>query len=157
IYGYRRNTSPNIDHFAAKSVRFDRAVAQSSRSIRSVPAMFTGLYPSQIAYGHEYLYPSIAPQNRTLTESLRAHGYRTVVVMGTDYFARIGGFFQGFDNVRQSRYYKPPRNESIDETLQAIREPGNPWFVWVHLFNVHEVYLWDGKPSLFGKEWMDKY
>ncbi len=47
IEGYRRDTSPNIDAFGRTAVRFREAAAPSSRSIRSIPAMFTGLYPSR--------------------------------------------------------------------------------------------------------------
>jgi arylsulfatase A-like enzyme len=158
--GYARDTSPNLDAFAATAVRFERALAQSTRSIRSIPAMFTGLYPSQIGYGPEYLYPSLLPENRTVAEELQAAGYQTAVVMGTNYFDRTGGFFQGFTDVYQSPTYKPPRSLPIDQTLPRLRAmaaSARPFFLWVHFFNVHEEYLWDRTPSRYGDAPKDKY
>src|SRR5690606_27252471 len=32
-----------------------------------------------------------------------------------------------------------------------------PWLEWVHLFNVHERYLWDRTPSRFGRDLVDEY
>ncbi len=159
-WGYRRPTSPNLDAFARTAVRFERAVAQSSRSIRSIPAMMTGFAPSQIAYGDEYLYPALLPENQTIAEALTTRGWATTAVMGTDYFDRTGGFFQGFADLHQVPIYKPPRARTVDDALPRLRTlaaGGKPWFLWVHLFNVHEEYLWDRAPSRFGTAPVDAY
>jgi hypothetical protein len=73
-YGYGRPTSPRIDAFARSAVRFDAAYAQSSRSMRSIPSMMTGFYPSQVAFGPEYLWPTLLDENVTVAERLRARG-----------------------------------------------------------------------------------
>jgi arylsulfatase A-like enzyme len=159
-YGYGRPTSPRMDAFAEEAVRFDYVVSQSSRSIRSIPAFMTGFYPSQIAYGGEYLFPALQPDNVTLAEVLQDAGYRTAVTMGTDYFERVTGFFQGFDDVDQIDIYRPPRAMPVTRAikqLDALRKEDRPWFLWVHLFNVHEEYLWDRRPSMFGDRPIDAY
>ncbi len=159
-WGYHRPTSPNLDAFARTAVRFERALAQSSRSIRSIPALMTGFAPSQIAYGSEYLYPALLPENETVAEALAARGWATTAVMGTDYFDRTGGFFQGFADIHQVPIYKPPRARTVDDALPRLRTlaaGAQPWFLWVHLFNVHEEYLWDRAPSRFGTAPVDAY
>lgn len=160
-YGYERPVSPHIDSFAKeRAVRFEEVVAQSSRSIRSLPAMMTGFYPSQIAYGNEYLFPSLLLENTLLAEVLRDAGYRTAVTMGTDYFERVSHFFQGFEEVQQLDRYRPPRSQPVSRALKQLEglERGEqPWFLWVHLFNVHEEYLWDRTPSRFGDDPIDQY
>jgi len=166
-WGYDRETSPYLDRFAAKSTRFANAVATSSRSIRSIPSMMTGRYPSQIAYGPEYLFPSLAEDNVTLAEMLRDAGWQTAVVMGTDYFVRSRHFFQGFDDVDQSSEYRPRRRDPVDRAIRRLKafvrssedggDDGAPFFLWVHLFNVHEPYLWDRRQSRFGDEPIDQY
>lgn len=160
VGGYARATSPHIDAFARTAVRFDRTIAQSSRSLRSIPAMMTGFDPSQIAYGPEYLWPTVEPDNITVAELLSEHGYDTAATMGTNYFDRIGGFFQGFGDAYQFPIYKPARNEPIDhglEQLERLAHGPKPFFLWIHLFNVHGPYLPDGAPSRFDSEPMGQY
>lgn len=158
--GYARDTSPNIDAFAAEAVRFREVLAPSSRSIRSIPAMFTGLYPSQIAYGDEYLYPAVLPENETVAESLRDAGWATAVTMGTEYFHRVAGFYQGFEHVEEATDYKPPRDQTATRAiaqLERLAAAGRPFFHWVHLFHVHRPYLDPALASRYGDEPVDHY
>lgn len=160
VNGYGRATSPHIDAFARTAVQFTGAIPSSSRSLRSIPGMWTGLYPSEIAWGPEYLWPSLLPANESVAEVLQAHGYRTGAVMATNYFQRVVGFFQGFDTARQFEVYDPPRARAMDEALPILEELASgdaPFLLWVHLFNCHAPYLQDGVPSRFGPEEMDRY
>lgn len=153
INGYERATSPHIDAFAATAVELTGAIPSSSRSLRSIPGMWTGLYPSEIAWGPEYLWPSLMPVNQTVAEILGGIGYRSAAVMATNYFQRVDGFFQGFDTVRQFEIYDPPRERAVDEALPILTElvgTGAPFLLWIHLFNCHAPYLQDGVPALFG-------
>src|SRR5690606_4344222 len=45
-YGYQRETSPNIDAFAAENVRFTHMIAQASWTRPSVASLLTSTYPS---------------------------------------------------------------------------------------------------------------
>jgi len=160
VEGYPRDTSPNIDAFARDAVRFREVLAPSSRSIRSIPAMFTGLYPSQIAYGGEYLYPALLRENTTLAELLKEGGWETGVTMGTDYFHRVSGFYQGFDDVEEVLVYKPQRQQTVDRALvqlDRLAASGQPFFQWIHLFHVHAPYLSPPYPSYYGEETVDGY
>ena len=47
VYGYGRNTTPNIDAFAKKSIVFDSAFASSSWTLPSSTSILTSLYPMQ--------------------------------------------------------------------------------------------------------------
>ncbi|HJL16591.1 MAG TPA: sulfatase-like hydrolase/transferase [Sandaracinaceae bacterium LLY-WYZ-13_1] len=158
--GYERDTSPNLDRFAAESVRFETVLAQSSRSLRSISVMMTGKYPSQIAFGPEYLWPALLPENTTLAELLQRRGYQTAVTMGTDYFHRVDGFFQGFSDVDEILVYKPPRQRTTDQAIRQLRglaDDPRPFFQWIHLFNVHAPYLDPSAPSRYGDERVDEY
>ncbi|MFO0682529.1 MAG: sulfatase-like hydrolase/transferase [Sandaracinus sp.] len=158
--GYARPTSPHIDAFAQTAVQLLDPIPSSSRSLRSIPGMWTGLYPSEIAWGPEYLWPALLPGNRTVAEILGAHGYRTAAVMATNYFQRMEGFFQGFDTVDQFEIYDPPRPRGVDEALpilETLSTSGQPFLLWVHLFNCHAPFLQDGVPSRYGDEEVDRY
>lgn len=160
-YGYERPTSPSIDRFAREAVDFAAVIPQSSRSLRSIPSMWSGNYPSEIAYGPEYLWPSLLPENVMAPELLRDRaGYQTSVVMATDYFERMDDFFQGFETVDQFDVPDPPRDRAVNEALPELRRlasSGSPWLLWVHLYNCHVPYLQDGIPSRYGEEQVDLY
>jgi arylsulfatase A-like enzyme len=151
--GYARETSPHIDAFAATAQRFDANRAQSTRSIRSMSSMMTGLYPSQIRYGGEIEWVSIDPRNQTLAERLSAAGWQTGASMGSDYFARSHGFFQGFDEVEQAstRSRQAPVQVGL-RMMERFAEADAPWLLWIHLMNVHGPYLPDGLTSRFGDD-----
>ncbi|MBX3270317.1 MAG: sulfatase-like hydrolase/transferase [Sandaracinaceae bacterium] len=156
--GYARAATPNLDAFAASAVRFDEARAQSTRSIRSMSALMTGLYPSEIAFGAELEWTSLAPENETLAEALASRGWRTGAVMGTGYFERAHGFFQGFAEVEQRA--EPSRTAAVDHglaMLARLAQGDEPWLLWIHLMNVHQPYLPDGRRSRFGAELVDQY
>jgi arylsulfatase A-like enzyme len=160
INGYERDTSPELDTFLSSAVQFVDVVPQSSRSLRSIPSMWTGLYASEIAFGPEYLWPALLPENHTGAELLRGQGYASSVVIATDYFERVHGFFQGFDDVLQAETPDPPRRWAVDEALPRMRRLASgdaPWLMWVHLFNVHAPYLQDGVASRYGGEEVDRY
>jgi arylsulfatase A-like enzyme len=158
-HGYHRPTSPNIDSFAQQAVVFERARATSSRSVRSIPSMMTGLYASQLRYGTEYLYPGVREENELLPEVLRDNGYQTAASLGTDYFEPVHGFFQGIDEVVQLPR-EATRSAPVDRALQMLdrlEASEQPWFLWVYFFNVHLPYLRDGRASSFGTEPVDAY
>lgn len=159
-YGYGRATSPRIDAFARQATRFTDVLAPSSRTVAAMPAMMTGLYPSQIARGTQYFYPALLSENTTVAEALHGVGYRTVGIAGTYFFGRVDGYWQGFDVTHQVDVFHSTREWPVDravEELGRLRESPNPWFMWVHLFNVHADYLGDSHPSMFGPSHVGKY
>jgi choline-sulfatase len=152
IGGNERATSPRIDLFGRTAVIFDTAIAPSSRSVRSIPSAFTGLYPGQILYGPQYLYPAVKKENELIAEVFQDAGYRTEACMGTDYFSRVGDFFQGFDAVTQEggNDRSVPTRCAL-EALPRLQASDDPFFLWTHVFNVHIPYLPDGQASRFGR------
>ncbi|MCB9598039.1 MAG: sulfatase [Sandaracinaceae bacterium] len=156
--GYARDTSPAIDAFAETATRFDQAHAQSTRSIRSMTSLMTGLYPSEIRYGQELEWTGLDPSNETLAELLAQRGWQTGAVIGSTYFERAHGFFQGFRDVVQNE--QPGRAAGVDRGLTMMSRmdaQDAPWFLWIHLMNVHQPYLPDGHASRYGTELMDQY
>ena len=159
-FGYARETSPIIDAFAEDAVRFERVVAPSSRSLRSIPSMLTGLNPSQIAFGDELPHVNLLPRNEFVSETLQAQGYGTAAVIGTHYFNRSHGFFQGYDTVIERGTGVRDRSDTVNRGLDSLRELAaeeDPFFLWVHLFNVHQPYLPDHRESRFGEDVTAEY
>src|SRR3989344_4556999 len=46
LYGYSRDTSPNLDKFAQESLVFEQAIAQAPFTLPSWTSIFTSEYPS---------------------------------------------------------------------------------------------------------------
>ena len=109
-YGYGRDTSPAIDAFAARSVRYERAFSQAPWTTASIGSLMTSLYPTQLGIEHDR---SVLPAGReTLAEVLRRHGYRTGAVISHTFCSAKWNF----DQARL-------RKELISEISQRDQDP----------------------------------
>jgi uncharacterized sulfatase len=74
-YGYPRETSPNIDRFAADGVLFERAISPAQWTIPSHASFFTGEYPT--THMTTQIYDRHGDDQLVLAEALHQAGYRT--------------------------------------------------------------------------------
>ncbi len=116
VYGYERETSPNLDAFATDAEIYENAISNSCWTLPSHASMLTGLHTS--AHGAHVVtdafeglskadssrIPSFVgaaplhPEFVTLTEILRENGYATGAIVGNcTYLYRAFGLNQGFD------------------------------------------------------------
>lgn len=109
LYGYARNTSPNLQRFGQEATVFTNAISAGDMTLSSHASMFTGLYPSQhgahwilgkanagFAIGRQFglCLPEGIP---TLAGILSAKGYRTIgIVSNTLYLQHTFRLDQGF-------------------------------------------------------------
>ena len=147
-YGYRRNTSPNIDNIAKEGVFFQNAVASSSFTPPSMATIFTSKYPSSHGVKHgvfkknkvfnqEVLSDSI----QTLAEILKENGYATYGFHTNPHLSKEFGFAQGFDFFNQFTFYDALElNSEILRNKDKIKS-GGKYFLWVHYFDPHWPYL----------------
>lgn len=85
VYGYKRDTSPNIDHLAKSSILFDTTIAQSNLTPVAMMSVLTSQYPrvnGMIAFDTA----REAVTSRTLPEILKYYGYTTAAVSGSPEF-----------------------------------------------------------------------
>jgi arylsulfatase A-like enzyme len=95
VYGYERNTTPNIDAFAKKSALFQNAVSQAPWTLPSHASMLTGLYPRQ--HGADGRWEWLDYNFDTLAEILKKNFYYTVAISNNEYFSEKTNLNQGFD------------------------------------------------------------
>jgi arylsulfatase A-like enzyme len=102
VYGYARDTSPNLRAFAGEATFFSRFFATSDFTLPTHASIFTGLYPGW--FGPIYSAPPrqrplpLQPGHPTLAELLRKNGYWTVgSVANTLYLSPATGLNQGFE------------------------------------------------------------
>jgi arylsulfatase A-like enzyme len=75
-YGNSRETSPELDAFAAEATLFERAISAAQWTVPSHASMFTGLYPS--THGLTQADGMLSGAYPALAEILRLDGYHTV-------------------------------------------------------------------------------
>ena len=84
LYGYRRDTTPNLNELAKSSAIYRRAIATSDMTLSTHASMFTGLYASW--HGAHYAPPEqpygrpLDGRHPTLAGVLRSKGYSTIGV-----------------------------------------------------------------------------
>jgi arylsulfatase A-like enzyme len=149
-YGYPRPTSPRIDRFAADSILFSHARAQSSWTKPAVATILTGLFPP--AHGAELRSQRIHESVDTLAERLQAAGYETALFTTNANIVARFGFAQGWDTFRYLTHRKGGRkhqhfdaeemNHEVFAWLarRARRPAAKPFLLVVHTLDPHDPY-----------------
>lgn len=156
-YGYFRNTSPNLDAFAAESMVFDDCFAPVATTLPSHLSLLTAAYPMEhgvlanTGSAHRRFVPN--PALRTYAEIAGEAGYRTAAFVSAAPLKRHTGIDAGFDLFDEPAGAER-RAEETNEAVSAWLETmdGRPWFAWVHYFDPHVTYAppppWDSYYSM---------
>src|SRR5262245_14018920 len=94
--GGARDTTPNLARLAAIGTSYDNAFAVGNESLYSHAALFTGRYPSEVAFADHKTY-ALPPNTPTLARILKRYGYATAAFTGGGHIIAAFGFDQGFD------------------------------------------------------------
>lgn len=170
-YGYERDTSPTLTHFANRGVRFDRHLAQSSWTKCSMASLWTGLYPASngiTRFDHGLPDDVVMP-----AEIFKDAGFQTIGLFRNGWVAPRFGFGQGFDvytrpagtkldpKLQQANPTMPQTatdGDAVDVGIEFIRRSDDDqrWFLYLHLMDVHE-YTYTEDTALFGAGHADMY
>ncbi len=162
--GHSRDTTPNLDRFAADSTTFTQAYAAAPWTTPSHWCMLTGLAPSfhgvfqrvepdGTCLWRNEPYPPVA----TLADRLSQAGYRTAAFTGGYTVSAIWGFYRGFESLHETwQVYPPGRQEPTEDVFEFrkdvevnvlaalgwIREhQDEPFFLFFHTFEPHSPSL----------------
>lgn len=142
-YGYRHDTSPNIDKLAREGVLFLNAYANGIPTTPAFTTIFTGLHSIShrvVSHGgDEVLSPAIP----LLPEILRANGFRTCAI---DNLYTIKPYFaKGYEYYINPRSKSPHfiRAEEINsEAIRWLKEHRDEdFFLFLHYWDPHSPYL----------------
>lgn len=158
-YGYSRDTSPTLDRLAAEGALFEVVSSSSSWTLPAHAALFTALpdFGHQVDRGSRLL----PAERRTMVESLKSAGYRTLGVWSGPLLDPRFGFGQGFDEYWSHRgagldddpsaawgEHMARSHEDVTglEVLEKVKEfapspAGQPYFLFLHLWDVHYDYI----------------
>ena len=140
-FGYERNTTPNIDKLAEKSLAFRRAYAPSPWTKPSVASIHTGLYPT--AHTVERPPSALPSEVVTLAEILKGGGWRTASVTSNKLLDERYGFGQGFDSydsgeAQGHRYVSTPGiTTKAKQHLADFATTDEPFFLSLLYFDPH--------------------
>jgi arylsulfatase A-like enzyme/Tfp pilus assembly protein PilF len=152
-YGYSSAKTRHLDRLAAEGTRFETVIAPAPITLPSHSSILTGLYPFEHGVrnnGNFYL----AARFETLATRLKARGYRTGAFVSSFILDRRYGLDRGFDvyDDRMEGEFKQvvalQAERRGDRTALALgrwideraKEPGAPFFAWLHLYDPHEPY-----------------
>ena len=144
IYGHEKETSPNLDAYAAKGMVFERAYAHSGWTLPSTVSMMTGLYPHEHRVGRAPDSPSefgsLPKERMTMAEVFTTAGYGTMAVVNNTFLAPDFGLAQGFETFD----YRGADNqdirsakESTDVALDWWGSTEGPKFLFWHVMEPH--------------------
>ncbi|MFC1658052.1 sulfatase, partial [Candidatus Omnitrophota bacterium] len=145
-YGYKRNTSPNIDNFAKEGVRFAQAITAAGWTVESLPSILTGTYSPthQIRDWDDLRNDSI----QTLAQLLSREGYECMFWSnhGCVIYSDIREGFQKVEIKKELHNDYPvvsdlALTEEIIEELESQCKKNNPFFWYIHYQGSHVPYL----------------
>jgi arylsulfatase A-like enzyme len=153
-YGYSRNTSPNIDLFAAQSLLFENCFSHAPSTSASVASILSGFLPHETKVTNRTTMP---PQIQTLPLILQDHRYKTTAVVSNYVFRDKRGWNNGFD-IYDAEMKGHELNRDIPERIaehttdRAIKvlkkSRKDNLFMWIHYQDPHGPYT---PPENFGK------
>ena len=149
LYGYFRDTSPDLDILASQSLVFDDAIAPMATTLPSHLSLMTGLQPlehgtlANVLHGGTRFVPG--PNVQTFAQLARDAGYQTgafVSAIPLEHGTGVERGFNGYDYPKPSDGFRPG-NETVHRAIQWLEriEKDKPWLLWVHLFDPHNPYV----------------
>jgi arylsulfatase A-like enzyme len=137
FHGYERDTTPFLDELAAESMIFDHAYTTMSWTLIAHMSMLTGVYPAQHkVWTADSVLPKSVP---TLAQRLKDKGYYTMWFYFPGWLNPEFGFGRDFDVYEMHNTVEEAR-EHIRKAL-AERPKNRPYFLFVHLFDIHNGVL----------------
>jgi len=153
VYGYERETTPNLESFASEAVVYERAWSTSSWTLPGHASLLTGRYVT--AHG-AHMRPDLAPDSLgdnpprlpesvvTAAELLAEKGYHTAAFAGAGWLAPEFGLLQGYSVKDAKNLRDVSAGELTDRAIKWLDAipPGEPVHLLLNYFDAH----WPYKP-----------
>ncbi len=154
VYGYFRDTAPNIDKFASQSIVFEQAIAQSNWTLPSQVSIFS----SQYVHSHGIYKRDRAIFGKTLPVILRKAGYFTGAFVGGLDMSPLYGFNKGFNDYECISSGDGPIGLFQDIIPKAIswleRHKKQKFFLFIQGYDMHFPF---SPPSFYRKLYINHY
>jgi len=142
-YGYKRETTPNIDKFASESYLFKNVISAAPWTTPSIGSIITSQYPAVLGYNDQ---PVILDSRFiTLAEIFKKNNYITGGVIAHQYISTSFGFDQGFDFFDEENAKGHGHISSPSITKKAVSflkdNQNKKFFLFLHYFDPHYDYI----------------
>jgi len=147
LYGYDRETTPELSRLAAEGVRFDNAIAQGTWTKISVPSILTSLHPT--SHGLKIFTDRLPASVTTMAEMFRNAGYATMQTSSVPFSGQLSNLQQGVEVLHEAASIKLPEGLSDSKTSRALSDRVLDWveihrdvpfFAVIHAFDPHSPY-----------------
>lgn len=154
VYGDKDIQTPSIDQLARSGARFTHAYTPVPITLPAHTSIFTGSYPMATGM-HDFSGNKLSPKIPTLATVLSRNGYQTAAFIGAAVLdSRFGlnqGFATYFDHFNFNRLDETNLDQAerrgdvvMNEALAWMKSrsfhSGQPFFLWVHLYDPHFPY-----------------
>lgn len=150
-YGNRSIETPVLDNLAREGILCSQAITPSPSTLPAHSSLMTGLYPYRHGARSNGTF-RLDDEVTTLAERLSDAGYRTGAAVSAFVLDSRFGLDQGFDKYDDdlTRGMKYSQHMFRERAAELTNEPvtqwleenaGEPFFLWVHYFDPHAVYL----------------
>jgi len=150
-YGRQDLSTPTLDAFAARGVRFEKCYAQTPLTLPSHATLMTGTLP--LFHGIRDNGGFFVPEKlKTMAELFKDKGYETGAFIAAFVLDSKWGLNQGFDTYYDkfdlSKFKRislgtvqRPANEILDQALPWLdARKDKKFFAWLHLYDPHTPY-----------------
>ena len=164
VYGYERDTTPNLKKLAERAVVFEHGYAAGADTRRALMPLVSGKALSRTPRTSKE-WPRLREEVNTVAERLSAAGYATAAVTSFTWLRKDRGFGQGFGVFDESPWSErhPEREATGELAVKAattayakLAGGGKPLFLWLHMFDAHSKYLAHAAHD-FGASKSDRY
>ena len=152
LFGYKRNTTPNLDQWSQTAFVFENYVTSAYLTPITERSVHTSLYPTRSGVIN---FVSALPENiPTLAEILKSYGFTTLALGTSPEFGRkVNGkklFDRGFDEYsfkeNEERHFRDLPLDAL-EKLKDLR--AQRFFLWLPMGSVHWPYNLEDRPRHF--------
>ena len=150
VYGYDKNTTPNIDNFSKKSTVFTNVTTVVPMTHPSFFALMTGqdIFKTRITSNQNL---DISDNIKTLATRLKEEGYKTSAFVSAE-----SSLKQGFDRFKtyNFKYYfnqdgsdrfgqgsREGYEEFVNKAAESLSGKNGKFFTWIHLVDPHAPYF----------------
>jgi arylsulfatase A-like enzyme len=150
IYGYERDTSPNIDRYFSEGTVYERAYSTEANTSPSVVSFLTGLLPQE--NGIRLMLQMVPKEMMLVSDHLSAAGYQTAGIVSntvlTEEAIDLNPHFDYYDDyITEPEPYRKVWERTAEPTTAAAvawhmtaYDPLKPYFLWIHYQDPHGPY-----------------